>query len=491
MCRYRLEVGQMTRVREAVEVDEQLDRLAINDVLDQVRADEPGTAGNQKAHALEYNRAGRGLLKRACRERRNPSADSLERAATRSRHFPPHRRASAIGNHMSSEQTPWSQPARTDLPGGTSHSGTAKRLPEIDALRGAAIVAVVGLHSSWFFLRRVPPRTLCGEILALLHMLTGFAVPLFVALSAFGLTRRYPPTAGFFGGYGQLLAWRIWRLLPAYVLWSLVSALSRRSSVWPPSRLLALLLTGSADIHLYFIPLIFELYLLWPLVRRLALPLQARTTLWGRAIVGALLLLGSAALSFGWWHASKDHRALATTAGLVGCFFLYAVLGLVASCNYKEVQRALASNRYLTWIFAIGSAVGAAAMLCDYRATVRPPFSLFQLQIAVMIFRWSHALYTYAVIGLIFALALRWRQAAATRVFVYLGRRAYGIYLVHMLVLHHFSRRLIGLANPSLLAGHGWIVGLPLVWSFTVAASAGLTHFAARKKWTAWTVGLH
>lgn len=94
------------------------------------------------------------------------------------------------------------------------------------------------------------------------------SVPLFVALSGYGLSRKYSR---------QPFAWRefvknrLWRLLPPYFLWCgfyifFVWLYYDYSLVSNFTDLGLKLILGRIDYHLYFVPMIFQLYLLFPLV---------------------------------------------------------------------------------------------------------------------------------------------------------------------------------------------------------------------------------
>src|SRR5882672_8917097 len=46
------QVGRVSRVRQAVQIDELLDLNLVNNVLDQVGSDKSGTAGNKQVHSV-------------------------------------------------------------------------------------------------------------------------------------------------------------------------------------------------------------------------------------------------------------------------------------------------------------------------------------------------------------------------------------------------------------------------------------------------------
>ena len=120
------------------------------------------------------------------------------------------------------------------------------------------------------------------NLACLLNQAARFSVPLFLLLSGFSLeqTGRQVP-------YLTFLRTRSARVLPPYLGWVLLYALANTGfdlHTWGgqlgnPPWLLRELLTGQGAPHLYFIPILFQCYLLYPLLRRWG---QAISTRWGR-----------------------------------------------------------------------------------------------------------------------------------------------------------------------------------------------------------------
>ncbi len=101
-----------------------------------------------------------------------------------------------------------------------------------------------------------------------LDQLARFCMPAFIILSGYGLAVKHESQEI---KYFPFLKKRIWKLLPLYLLWSFASILIIKSiPAWSfgnqPISLVIQLLLGQADYQLYFLPVIFQLYALFPLI---------------------------------------------------------------------------------------------------------------------------------------------------------------------------------------------------------------------------------
>jgi probable poly-beta-1,6-N-acetyl-D-glucosamine export protein len=156
--------------------------------------------------------------------------------------------------------------------------------------KGLAILAVIFLHSlSSFLSQTIYAQSKYQLFFIGLNQICRFSVPLFLALSGFGLARKYQKQTFL---AKKFIADRAKKLLPLYLVWSfilmIIFNISRTwygegISFWPG------ILTGQIDYHLYFVPLIFQFYLFF-----LFLPtIKNRYHLF-------LLLIGVGLVQIGW-----------------------------------------------------------------------------------------------------------------------------------------------------------------------------------------------
>lgn len=137
-----------------------------------------------------------------------------------------------------------------------------KKVEELDAARVVSMLAVIAIHVTAPYIGAVSDFLLGGMNLAyIINQAARFAVPLFVLPSgaSLGLGKALPA--------GQFYRRRAVKLGIPYVCWMMVYTLWEHQSL-VPGALVRRFLLGQAAPRLYFVIIIFQLYLLYPLLRR-------------------------------------------------------------------------------------------------------------------------------------------------------------------------------------------------------------------------------
>jgi probable poly-beta-1,6-N-acetyl-D-glucosamine export protein len=144
-------------------------------------------------------------------------------------------------------------------------------------LRAIAITLVVAIHASnsWYFgangdvsLAQLNPVVFLDT---LINQAGRFTVPLFVILSGFGLAMSEASRPFSFVGFWQR---RSLRIVPPYMFFSLASIALQplfQAASLPDklSHFLKVSQNGSADYHLYFLVIIIQCYVAYPLLRQI------------------------------------------------------------------------------------------------------------------------------------------------------------------------------------------------------------------------------
>jgi peptidoglycan/LPS O-acetylase OafA/YrhL len=184
--------------------------------------------------------------------------------------------------------------------------------PEINIFKGVAMVAVIILHLIpilYNFWSPYSPFSPQAYFLIILDQLNRFCVPLFILLSGYLLTAyhiiRTPSPIEFYKR-------RLLKLLPLYFLWWLIIKFT-----WP-----------DVGYHLYFVPLIFQLYLLFPVLYFLTKKLPVIFTL----LVLIFQLFYLQFLSTTNWPDQKLYQYFFS-------WIFYFVLGIVLSLHEEKFKK--------------------------------------------------------------------------------------------------------------------------------------------------------
>lgn len=145
-----------------------------------------------------------------------------------------------------------------------------ERLQELDILKGLAIIAVVAIHAISQPLAEFSQKSFDFKFMLFLDQLARYAVPAFVAASGYLLAQKYQNTKI---NLVEFFKKRVMRLIPAYLVAILAIYIFFLTTHWKHDMtddpLWEILLLGRMDYHLYFVPMIFQLYLLFPLLLKL------------------------------------------------------------------------------------------------------------------------------------------------------------------------------------------------------------------------------
>lgn len=354
----------------------------------------------------------------------------------------------------------------SETPASETPPKPAARLESLDICRGIAILAVLFIHVSGHFLpllhppKSPAPPSAAWYTLALPNLDAQWAVPCFLMLSAFVNAvslARTPDIAGY--------ARRRFKgaVLP-YVLWSGVYILVNRAlgqfHHLSLGHVAKLLLTGTAEFHLYFFVLVIELYLVLPLL----LPVfRRRPPFWAAALSAVIfeaavyllnrfLLLhkfqttiawDTLPVAFGLWLWSQQHR-------------------------WPEIfKRGLAPALVLTLAAAaVYTPLGVRALLPSAHINT----ALYQFG------QWG---FTAGMSFLILALSAALGKSRLTAVLSFLGAESLGIYVMHplaIIALDKVGAKLLG-ASLGMIVYYAACLSLPLaavwVWNNGKAALAG------------------
>lgn len=286
-------------------------------------------------------------------------------------------------------------------------------------LRGIAILGVLVIHvqssvHGGFWLGSATWR-----LFTFLDQLSRLCVPLFVALSGYGFWQKYQGV--------ELKPWEFIKrqaskLLPLYLAYSAlaygVMYFTSYRYLSPLPSFFLQVLTGQADYQLYFVPMIFQLYLLFPWLRLLVQKFRGYSL-----AVAAIFQVGLYSVSS---HLGSDQQQYVWFF----TWIFYFILGM-------HLPEAIAwFNRSLKGVWGITIASLVAWLTVSWLAMVQIGSGVDPI-VALRFTRIEILVYATLTVICLFVLGYRAsdRVVRATKPFTYLGNYSYPIYLFHTMVL--------------------------------------------------------
>lgn len=291
--------------------------------------------------------------------------------------------------------------------------------------KGLAIIAVVAIHAFSSTIGNSPVNLFVDQ-------LSRFTVPLFVALSGYGLSKSlekalcHPELVS--GSKNQMpkqvrhdigvvinyYAKRVLKLLPWFLFASVLILIYKGGYDFLNYHTWTMILRGQADYHLYFVPMIFRLYLIFPLLYYLVTKRPR------------LMLILALVLQVVWYEYSRDWLDQMQYLRLESWIF-YFVLGI-----YLSFRPMIHASKYML-LFGLILTFGHAYLLQQ---------SGVDMLIATRFTRLPVILYATGVILFFYNRQLASPAGGLT----ILGKYSYQIYLLHTLTL-----RFLPQTNPFLL----------------------------------------
>ncbi|MFH5182898.1 acyltransferase [Paenibacillus sp. TAB 01] len=364
------------------------------------------------------------------------------------------------------------------------------KIEEIQYLRGFAFLAVVLQHAIGHYAYEPEAGLADGTLLGAWLIAAKFAVPMFIFITGLVLFYNYPNGVS----YGTFLLKRCKDIMLPYLLWSLLYAVvfgGIRSVQWPQLReVLHDWLTGKASYHLWYVVMVIQLYIAFPLIQSIVQRVY-------RALNGApwllrtlfLLLCAGYVLLTGIVGRVSEVAAALHVPVLTPLFTEYAdrnalyfivyfLLGAAAGLQVQEWK-----ERLWRWRYACLGTYAVLASILLYRIVDSfgsPAVIQFNATLLLQPFM---ALFLLASVLAMCIVSIGCQLHAGQRLrglMAFVGRHSYGAYLAHALMLT-FSTAAADVLLPGMnvslrtLAAFALCAGLSLLTS----AVLGRFHFGS------------
>ncbi|WP_150272281.1 acyltransferase [Paenibacillus tepidiphilus] len=352
--------------------------------------------------------------------------------------------------------------------------GQKERIPQLDIFRALAIVAVLAIHATSRTIAETQGSSLFHPFL-FINKFSQFAVPSFVFLSGFVLFYNYidRPLTG--KTLAKFYSRRLLYIIVPYFVFSVLYFMLKMNAgnTWGMAfdemarKMAKYLLTGTAYTHLYYIIIIIQFYLLFPLllwclqkVRRLA----AWAPVIGLALQWGFVLLNKYMTNHGYWQLSKGSLAIT--------YFSYFLLGAAIAVYYGSLKAWLVPSRegfrsakggvwLLLWLLWLAAGIVHVELWFNSYVHKSVINSLWYEGFSNL-----HALLSALVLLQLSFLLYGAGRSLLTRMLVSIGACSFGIYLLHPALLFYYRKLPFhggSLAYTAAIFG-GWLVALLGSW---------------------------
>ena len=338
-----------------------------------------------------------------------------------------------------------------------------------DLLRAIATTIVIGIHAShhwWFGVNDT--TTINPEIFidTLINQVGRFTVPMFVILSGFALAKSEQTRPFHLRTFIQR---RLGRIVPPYILFTLLNIMGRsqfQAADWlgRGQQFWQSLTTGMGDYHLYFLGIIFQCYIVYPLLRRIKF--TPRNLYLLLLITFALFTLRWLSAMFGWFSS----MAIFLPDGNHVIYWLsYFQIGIWLAKEPEWINQIVSKYRSRSWgyVFAIAASLELIEFYWSaiYKSSAeavghynRPTVVLITLSFLLWSISWQNS--KPKISWLRFALATNFGLDRKT-----FSNASFTTYLVHVWMLRAIAPLEIvgGILFVPLAAIVSWVIGL-VIW---------------------------
>lgn len=323
-----------------------------------------------------------------------------------------------------------------------------KKIIEMDVLRAICAIAVVIIHTSAYTLRNSLEGSTSYNASLFLNQITRFSVPLFLFLSGLGLGISYKKE-----NYLKFLKKRAFKIIPPYILWGILYLIIIQKN-YDYKNWIELFFKGDkVYYHLYYIPLIMTLYIIFPIFY----PLFSRIE---GVIISLLISLG--VTYFGHYY-NVPNLTLDFFSKRNAIFWnVYFVSGVYISKEVNKLIRRTKTHKVKIMVILIIS------MMCLIGESLTNLKSGKSLDYSTTFIRPSVMIYSYIV--MIYVFSKGYKKSIGVNILEEISKSSFSIYLIHPMVLCYymkfFSKNNLNMGTLYFLVSSILVsIGIPyLIW---------------------------
>ncbi|NOH16077.1 acyltransferase [Clostridium cochlearium] len=328
-----------------------------------------------------------------------------------------------------------------------------EKIVEMDMLRAICALAVVIIHTSGYTLINSAEGSVSYNVSLSLNQIARFSVPLFLFLSGLGLGISYKKDESYF----KFLRKRVFKIIPPYILWgSLYLILIQKNydyKTWGE-----LFLKGDKVFyHLYYIPLIMTLYIIFPILYPLFKRIEG-------VIIFLLISLG--VTYFAHYYNVPDLTLDIFSKRNAIFWNVYFISGVYISRKVNNLIRRTKTHKVKIVVIII------VCVICLIGESFISLNTGKSLDYSTTFIRPSVMIYSYIVMLYVFSKTYN-KKSILVKILGEISKSSFSIYLIHPMVLCYYMKIF---SKNNLNMGTLWF----LVSSILV--SAGIPYLLWRTK---------
>lgn len=288
----------------------------------------------------------------------------------------------------------------------------------MDVVRAVAIIAVVFIHVSATLLYRSDVDSSIYKIAIITNQLSRFSVPAFILISGMGLTLSNKKELGYFAFIGR----RFSRIIPQYILWCLIY-IYLTTKYFQPYNVIYDMVYGKVFYHFYYVPLIVEVYLIYPFVYRFI------GKKWG-LLISFLITLGILIYSH-YYVMTEDIKWFLERKNMLDWIFYFS-FGAFIGENLEKFLEKVRKYRGVIYVLFL---LSAYLMLQETFTSIRVGKDI---DYATTFLR--PTVFVYSIFIVLFIFCIQWKENIFMKLISYVAKHSYSIYLSHAVILYYFTQ---------------------------------------------------
>ncbi|MBU5270312.1 acyltransferase [Clostridium cochlearium] len=295
-----------------------------------------------------------------------------------------------------------------------------EKIIEMDILRAICALAVVIIHTSGYTLINSAEGSVSYNVSLSLNQIARFSVPLFLFLSGLGLGISYKKDESYF----KFLRKRVFKIIPPYILWgSLYLILIQKNydyKTWGE-----LFLKGDKVFyHLYYIPLIMTLYIIFPILYPLFKRIEG-------VIISLLISLG--VTYFAHYYNVPDLTLDIFSKRNAIFWNVYFISGVYISRKVNNLIRRTKTHKVKIMVIVI------VCVICLIGESFIGLNTGKSLDYSTTFIRPSVMIYSYIVMLYVFSKTYN-KKSILVKILGEISKSSFSIYLIHPMVLYYYMK---------------------------------------------------